>query len=90
MDQRALGQHRRVVVRIDVVDHPVEVEMIHVAECPLGAIRKQRLHQHGLAAQVHMRLEIFEARGVSQHLVALGLRDRIRRDVEVVPGRRRE
>ncbi len=49
MDQRAFGQHPRVVVGIDVVNHPVEVEMIHVAERPLGAVWK-RFEQHGFAA----------------------------------------
>ena len=65
------GKHRRGVVGVDVVGHPVEVEMIDVADRLRGAIRQDRFEQHGFAAKVHMRLEVAEDGRFLQHVEAL-------------------
>src|SRR5580658_6532669 len=56
----ALREHRGRIIRVDVVRHPVEVEMIDVADDLRAAVRQNGFYLHRLAAQVHMRLEILE------------------------------
>src|ERR1700693_1192485 len=62
MDDGAFRQHRSCIVGVDVVVHPVEVEMIDVADHLSGAGGQDGFEGHGLAAQVHMRLEVAENR----------------------------
>src|SRR5262249_48330367 len=82
VNNSALGKYGSGVVRVDVVRHPVEVEVADVAERALGAIGKNGFEQHRFAAKVHMRLEIFEPSGRSENLVALGLRNSVGRNIE--------
>lgn len=63
VDNRTLRQHWRRIVGVNVVSHPVEVKVIHVAERALGSIGKYGFEQHRLAAQVHMGLEILQTCG---------------------------
>ena len=82
MQDRALGQHRRRVFRIDVVVHPVEAELVDVAQDLRRAVRVDRLHLHRFAAQVHVGLEILETRVLAQKVERLCRRRAVGRDVD--------
>ena len=82
MDQRSLRQHRRRFVGVDVVVHPVKVEVIHIAQHPRSPVRQNGLHRHRLAAKMHVRLEILQAGGLLQQVKGLRLGDGIRRDID--------
>ena len=62
VNDRAFGQNRRVVIREDVVGHPVEVEFADIGDGLDGAIRQDRFERHGRAAKVHVRLIVFKTR----------------------------
>ncbi len=82
VDDRSLREHRRRVVGVDVVGHPVEVEVADVADDLALAVRQDRLDLHRLAAQVEVGLEVGDDRVVPQHREALGAGDRVRRDIQ--------
>ena len=82
LDHRALREHRRRIIRVDVVGHPVEVEVADVAHDLRAAVGQDGLHFHRLAAQVEVRLEVGDHGVFLQHREALGVGHRVRRDVE--------
>ncbi len=53
-----------------------------MAEDHLLAVRENRFDHLRLAAQVHVRLEVFNAAGAAHHVEVLRDADRVRRDVE--------
>src|SRR5262249_38620909 len=81
---RAPGQHRRRIIRIDVVVHPVEIESVDIAQYSGGTVWQYRFDSHGLAAQVHVRLEVFEPGRLFQYDNSLSLFDGVRRYVEIL------
>ena len=50
-DDGPLGQHRGHVVRVDVIDVPVSLEVVDVAQELPATIRENRFHRHRLAAR---------------------------------------
>ena len=78
------GIHRRRVVVVDVVGHPVEVELADVADDLVGAVGQDRFNLHRLAAQVEVRLEVGDERVLLEHREPFGVGDRVRRNVEVL------
>ena len=66
------GNSRRRVVGVDVVRHPVEVEVADVADDLRAAVGQNRFDLHRLAAQVEVRLEVRDERVLLQHREAFG------------------
>src|SRR5262245_29160312 len=58
VDHRSLRERRCCIIGVDVVGHPVEVEVLYVTDDLRTTIRQDRLDLHHLAAQVEVRLEI--------------------------------
>jgi hypothetical protein len=87
VQDRPRRQQRRRSVRVDVVDVPVEIEVIDRAE-DLGSVagRVDRLEGHGAPAHVHVRLERVDARIPRQTEVAIRPDDGIGRHLELVVG----
>ena len=75
VDDGTFRQHGRGVVRIDVVRHPLEVEMVHIAQHLAGAVGKDGFNRHRLTAKMHVGLEILEPRRHGQHMETLRLGD---------------
>ena len=72
----ALREDRSGVIGVDVVGHPLEVEVLHVADGLRAAVGEDGFNLHRLATQVEVRLEVGDDRVLAQ-------------DVEALPGKRR-
>ena len=73
--------HRSRIVGINVIRHPVKVEVIHVADGLHRTVRQDGFQCHSLAAQMHVGLEILQAGGGLQNLEALRLAEGVWRNV---------
>src|SRR5262249_37649031 len=79
---RAFGQYRSRFLSIYIVVHPIEIESVDVAEYLDRAVRQDRFYAHCFSTQVHVRLEVLEARWLFQYDEALSLGDCVRRYVQ--------
>ena len=84
VEHRARGQQRRHVVRVEIRDVPVEVEVIDRAQHGHGVVEIDRLERQAFAAHVHVRLERVDARRLRQTEVAVVTGHGVRRDFELV------
>ena len=82
VNDRPLRKHRRGVIVVDVICHPVEVEVADVADDLGRAVRQDRGQLHRRSAKMHVRLKVLEARRLLQHHEPFVLRDRVRRDIQ--------
>src|SRR5204863_7872482 len=81
---RPLREYRGRIVVVDVIRHPVEVEVADVADDLTLPGRQNRFNLHRLPAQVEVRLEVGDQRVVAEHREALRTGHRVRRDVEAL------
>ena len=78
----ACRQDRSRIIGIDVIGHPIKIEVVHVADHLRAAVRQNRFHGHCLPAKVHVRLEVSQNRRMFQHVETLCLFDCVRWNIQ--------
>ena len=86
VQHRARRQQGRGVVRVDVVDVPVEIEMIDGAQDFRGVIQMDRFDRHRAPPHVHVRLKGVDPRIPLEAEVAIGPNHGIGWNLEFVVG----